>query len=117
MDLRCPFGCAVAHRKRSSNLRSTEYYRLDRQKKKAQNRKRYQRDAALPPPPPPPGAAAPVPDDRMLNHVRTFISLIEGRRVGRDEIREMLATFSRQHSMARRSRRDYLVQYLNEYPP
>lgn len=112
-DLGCPFGCAAAHRKRSSNNRSLEYYRLDKQKKRAQNRKRYQRDVT----PPPPVAAAPVPGDRMLNHVRMFVSLIEGRRVGRDEILDMLAKFSRQHSMSRRNRMDYLIQYLDANPP
>jgi hypothetical protein len=49
--------------------------------------------------------------------VRTVVSLIEGRRVVRREIEEMLARVLRQHSMARRRRIDQAVDWLNANPP
>lgn len=53
----------------------------------------------------------------MVSYVRMVTSLIEGRRVSRVEILQMLARSLRQHSLSRRTRRDYHVQYLNEKPP
>jgi hypothetical protein len=123
-DLGCPFGCKDAHRKRGSTKRSVEYYRTleGRFKKKIQNDKRgmvevkaafndceqagsnlVQHECRL---------AAPV-----LCYLRMVISLIEGRRVSAAEILEMLARVLRQHSIARRRRIDYVLQYLNERAP
>jgi chromatin remodeling complex protein RSC6 len=56
-------------------------------------------------------------DEGMVSYVRMVTSLIEGRRVSRDEILRMLVRTLRQHSMARRKRTDYRVWYLNENPP
>jgi hypothetical protein len=56
-------------------------------------------------------------DAGMVSYLRMVTSLIEGRRVSRDEIVKMLARILRQHSMARRTRTDYLVWHLNKNPP
>jgi len=45
------------------------------------------------------------------------ISLVEGRPVSAAEILEMLARILRQHSIGRRRRIDYVVQYLNKRAP
>ena len=130
-DLRCPFGCREAHSKQSSTKRSVEYYSTEagKEKKKLQNDQRKRSEPA------------PVEDSRseeeetqpaeelsgdideagfdkgMVSHVRMVTSLIEGRRVPRIEILQMLARCLRQHSMARQTRTEYNVQYLNENPP
>jgi len=56
-------------------------------------------------------------DAGMVSYLRMATSLIEGRRVSRDEILQMLARVVRQHSIARRKRTDYLLWYLNKNPP
>ena len=56
-------------------------------------------------------------DAGVVEHVRVVTSLIEGRRVGRDEILEMLRRVMRQHSIARERRVDYVVRTLKEEPP
>jgi hypothetical protein len=53
----------------------------------------------------------------MVEHVRMVVSLIEGRRVSREEVLEMLARVVRQHSMVRMRRIDHAVGWLNENPP
>jgi hypothetical protein len=53
----------------------------------------------------------------MLGYLRMVISLIEGRHVSAAEILEMLARVLRQHSLVRRRRIDYVLQYLNERAP
>jgi hypothetical protein len=45
------------------------------------------------------------------------ISLIEGRPVSGEEIREMLGRVLRQHSMVRRRPLDHIIEQLHEYPP
>jgi len=40
-DLGCPFGCQEANRKKQSNIRSTEYHRNHKNKKKKLNQNRY----------------------------------------------------------------------------
>jgi hypothetical protein len=55
--------------------------------------------------------------EAMLEHVRIVSSLIEGRRVSRWEILEMLERVLRQHSMCRRTKIDQTVAWLNEHPP
>jgi hypothetical protein len=49
--------------------------------------------------------------------VATVVSLIEGRRVRRAEILQMLVRALRQHSMARRRRMDYVVEQLQKHGP
>lgn len=46
-----------------------------------------------------------------------MVSLIERRRVSRDEVRELLARAVRQHSFARERRIDYVLRTLGEEPP
>jgi len=53
----------------------------------------------------------------MVAHVCMVVSLIEGRRVSREEIREMLAKVLRQHSIGRRRKIDHAVAWLIEHPP
>jgi hypothetical protein len=123
-DLGCPFGCQDAHRKQDSTKRSVEYYRTPegKFKKKIQNGKRgvvaqasinhYEQ-----------AGSRLVLQERKFSapvlccYLRMVISLIEGRRVSAAEILEMLARMLRQHSMARRRRIDYVMQYLNEHSP
>ena len=124
-DLRCPFGCSKEHRKRDSNKRSAEYYRTEegKLKKKIQNGKRGKAEAKA-------GLgdgtrcdnADLAPDEPrfdagMVRYLRMVTSLIEGRRVSLMEILAMLARVVRQHSMVRRRRIDYVLQYLNERSP
>ena len=56
-------------------------------------------------------------DAGMVRYVRMVTSLIEGRRVSRDEILQMLARAVRQHSMARRRRIDYVLWRLMKNAP
>jgi hypothetical protein len=123
-DLGCPFGCKDAHRKRGSSNRSVEYYRTPegKFKKKLQNGKRSRpetkavindceqtgKNLVLPER----GIGAPV-----FCYLRMAISLIEGRRVSAAEILEMLVRILRQHSIVRRRRIDYVLQYLNKRAP
>lgn len=53
----------------------------------------------------------------MVTYLAMVTSLIERRRVSREEIEELLARKMRQHSIARRGRMDYVVGELNKRPP
>ncbi len=120
-DLGCPFGCSESHRRREASRRSAAYYRTDegRGKKRALNRKRYLVIAD--------DERAPVSEESedrkesvvapIIEHVRMVTSLIEGRFVSLDEVKEMLEKKERQRSLTRRRRVDYLVQQLNKDPP
>ena len=55
--------------------------------------------------------------ESIIEHVRMVTSLIEGREVSLEEIKEMLKKKERQRSLTRRRRVDYLVQQLNKDPP
>jgi hypothetical protein len=123
-DLRCPFGCKEAHRKRRSTERSVEYYGTEegKTKKKIQNGKRGQGDA-------PADAHAHLPSDWQLErdgvqfnaaivgYVRMVTRLIEGRWVSEEEMVEMLVRTMRQHSIVRRRRMDYVLAYLKKNAP
>ncbi len=123
-DLRCPFGCKEAHRKRRSTERSVDYYGTDegKVKKKIQNDKRSQAEArashqaeVLP--------SLQVERDRIrldaaiVGYVGMVTSLIEGRRVSDEEIVAMLARVMRQHSIVRRRRMDYVLAHLKKNAP
>jgi hypothetical protein len=123
-DLRCPFGCQEAHRKRRSTERSVEYYGTDegKVKKKIQNDRRSQAEARVSHP------AEVVPslqveregirlDAAIVGYVGLVTSLIEGRRVSEEEIVEMLLRALRQHSIVRRRRMDYVLAYLKKNAP
>jgi hypothetical protein len=56
-------------------------------------------------------------DAGMVRYLRMVTSLIEGRQVSLVEILEMLARAVRQHSMVRRRRIDYVLQYLHQRAP
>ena len=116
-DLRCPFGCREAHRKRRSTERSVAYYATaeGKAKKKMQNGKRAQgavRAEANPPVPEAPEFSAGI-----VGYVAMVASLIEGRPVREAEILQMLARAMRQHRMARRRRIDYVVAQLHQHGP
>lgn len=53
----------------------------------------------------------------MLEYLRVAVGLVEGRRVSREEIVEMLRRAMRQRSLARERRLDYVVRTLKEEPP
>jgi hypothetical protein len=98
-------------------VRSAAYYRgkEGRMKKRALNRNRYlvatAKDSE------PEAMREHDCEEPIVEHVRMVVSLIEGRRVRRDEVVGMLKRISRQHSLTRRRRFDYLVQQLNKGPP
>jgi len=93
-DLRCPFGCRRTHQKRSSTQRSVGYYRTEegRFKKRMQNGKRKRRGLTERKEEQFCGASMSAAgyDEAMLEHVRVVTSLIEGRKVSRQEVLEML---------------------------
>lgn len=55
-------------------------------------------------------------DPRMVEYVRGVTSLIEGRRVSRAEVLEMLDRTRRQHSLARERRTEYVLRRLRQEP-
>ena len=123
-DLGCPFGCREEHGKRCSSRRSVEYYQTPegKIKKKIQNEKRGMAEAKSVINECEQGKSNLVQQPfrfgvSMLGYLRMVISLIEGRSVSAAEILEMLARVLRQHSLVRRRRIDYVVQYLNEHAP
>ena len=114
-DLRCGFGCREAHRRACSTQRSVAFYRQNPAKKRTLNQRRYLIAAQTSAPlcPEPSGGSEGGAGDEIpvaapiLHHVRLMISLIEGRRVGLDEIVALVAKKGRQHRMARVRRRVY----------
>lgn len=122
-DLGCPFGCKDAHRKRGSDKRSVEYYRTPegKFKKKLQNGKRSRAETKAVANDCEQAGKKLVPERRigeqLLCYLRVVTSLIEGRRVSAAEILEMSSRILRQHSIVRRRRIDYVLQYLNEHSP
>lgn len=120
-DLACPFGCRQAHRRRNSTRRSVEYYRSreGKVKKHRHNQRRRSRQ--------PVHVRTSRADRRtqrageeesfpsgIVRYVQIVASLIEGRRVSQAEILRMLERAVRQHSMARRRRRDYVLSCWKE---
>ena len=118
----CPFGCSESHRRREASRRSAQYYRTEegREKKRALNQNRY-RVVKMGDVDPDVGeeddAPEAVEEEPIIEYVRMVTSLIEGRFVSLDEIREMLEKKERQHSLTRQRRADYLVHQLNKDPP
>jgi hypothetical protein len=53
----------------------------------------------------------------ILEYVRWVVSLIERRKVSLEQIDQMLLKIWRQRSMARPSKLDQIVRWLNEHPP
>jgi hypothetical protein len=129
-DLGCPFGCREAYRKQSSTERSVAYYRTSegRLKRRLQNERRRgavpssevgkqerekeqrsQEEMSR-------GSASGL-GLEMVMYLAMVTSLVEGRRVSREEIEELVARIMKQHSIARRRRMDYVVWELNKKPP
>jgi hypothetical protein len=117
-DIGCPFGCKEATRKSSSTQRSTEYNSSaeGKVKKKDLNGKRKAKnpDSGDGSGETPEGSAI---DADTVAYVRSVTSLIEGRRVSRKEIEEMLERVMRQHSLSFGKRKDYIQKSLKNNPP
>jgi hypothetical protein len=122
-DLRWPFGCSQAHRKRESTRRSVDYYRSPegKLKKRIQNSRRRRQVPAEQQPPEAPAQQAATPQaswpTSIVEHVRTLSTFIEARPVTTDEVIEMLYNVLRQHSMVRRRKVDHIVNQLHQAPP
>jgi hypothetical protein len=90
--------------------------------KKIQNDKR--KKGGTESPPLLPGEAMPEPEVSgvdefsfaMLTYVQMLTSLIEGRRVSMEEVKEMLARVVRQRSMVHCRKLDHIVASLREHP-
>ena len=119
--MRCPFGCSQSHRRQQRSIRSAAYYRSKegRIKKRDLNRKRYltgENDdiEQLP--------LKIIMDTEavitgVVRYVRLVVSLIEGYWISLDEIKKMLRRISRQHSLSKQNRNDYIIGQLNENSP
>lgn len=147
VDLRCPFGCREHHRKQRSSQRSTAYYQTaaGKQKKKSQNCNRYHRTRSSKAEgqpelkqhttcsnDSPPGRLSvkvalrldgvilgewDVRKSRMLPYLRMVVRLVEGIGLSCDELLKVLRQAMRQHSLAYRSRTDYVLSFLHQHPP
>lgn len=145
VDLRCPFGCREQHRKQRSSQRSTAYYQTaaGKQKKERLNGKRSQHTRSgvvkQQPQPKPDTGCESVPgrvsvkialrldgmvlanshlaNSRMLPYLRMVVRLVEGIRLSCDELLRVLRQAMRQHSIAYRSRADYVLSFLHQHPP
>jgi hypothetical protein len=144
--LRCPFGCREHHRKQRSNQRSADYYRTPsgkRLKKRLNARRgRNPQSAKDKPATKVPrqhdaeerhAAELPVQaelrlEDLVLNeatlrtspilpYVGMIVSLLEGMRLRRHELLQQLSQSLRQHSIAYRTRTDYVLRFLHQHPP
>lgn len=111
-DLRCPFGCRQTHRKQSSTKRSIQYYQTPegKLKKQLQNGRRTEKQRletqdslAL--------------KEADLCYLQMLISIIEQRRVIRQEIELLLREKMRQHSIAKRLTAGYVCRYDDRKPP
>jgi hypothetical protein len=115
-DLGCPFGCSREHRRRESTRRSVAYYREPEGKAKkqalnGQRRSRGRKASTVFVDPASPWLRG------ILAYVCVLVGLIEGRRVERWEVIQMLGRTRRQHRMVRTRRIDQDVAWLHEHPP
>jgi hypothetical protein len=98
-------------RRQESTRRSTDYYRTPEGKAKKQEQNK-RRGSPGPSPEAERGSRRspeePVLDSDIVRYLAMVVSLIEGRRVSEAEIPEMVKRAVRQHSIARRRRRDYV---------
>jgi hypothetical protein len=141
--LRCPFGCRQHHRKQRSSQRSTAYYQTaeGKVKKEIQNAKRKQKAArgeqqsCCPQEVRPQPSEDSLPEDIQLvlgevvltpdivkssptlPYLTTVIRLIEGRPLRQSDLVAHLLEALRQHSMAYRTRTDYVLRFLHQHPP
>jgi hypothetical protein len=91
------------------------YYQTKEGKKKKQGLNQ-RRGASGREPASVPGPTAVWPEP-LVAHVQGVVSLIEGRRVSREEILEVMAEVLRQRGLGRRRKIDQAVAWLNENPP
>lgn len=103
----CPFGCRAERRRRKTNTRSRKHYgtAFGREQKVARNRERPTQPVLVEPPPEPQ-----TPDDLgpdMIAHVQVVASIIERRRVSRDETIELIEWVLRQRHMGGHRRGGY----------
>ena len=56
-------------------------------------------------------------NSEMVEYVRVVTSLIEERKVSREEVLQMLKKIMRQRSLVRERRIDYRIRALSEKPP
>lgn len=113
-DLGCPFGCSREHRRRESTRRSVAYYRepegkVKKQALNGQRRSRGRKAVFVDP-------ASPS-LRRILAYLCVLVGLIEGRRVERWEVIEMLEQTWRQHRMVRTRRLDQGVAWFHARAP
>jgi hypothetical protein len=115
-DLRCPFGCRQAHRKKQSIKRSTEYYRSSagKIKKKAINDRRKKTNCSH--------LQIESTDDcpidwTALGHIQVLTSMIEGRWISLKDILAMVRNLLRQHSIDFGPKTHYMWAYLSKQPP
>lgn len=98
----CPFGCRAERRRRQTNERSRDHYRTEfgREQKTARNYERHRGPAQPVAATPPPGPQ--TPEDLgldMIAHVQVVTSIIERRRVSRDETIRLIRWVLRQRHM------------------
>ncbi len=139
-DLRCPFGCREHHRKQRSNQRSTAYYQTP-SGKQLKDRLNARRGRNLQPAKEEPatkvqqrrGAERSVKAELrledlvlsestlrtspMLPYVVMIVGLLESMRLRRHELLKLLLQSLRQHSIAYRTRTDYVLRFLHQHPP
>jgi hypothetical protein len=60
---------------------------------------------------------ASVKNSPLLSYLRIVASVIEGRKIGRDELLQALLITMRQRSLSARPRTTYVLDYLNRHPP
>jgi len=115
-DLRCPFGCREAHRKKSSNKRSVEYYQTEqgKEKKKTINDRRKKSNGVMEKTRTSEKSEI---DPPALSHIRMITVMIEDRDVAPTEIFSMLESMLRQHSMDSRKKSVYGYPYRWKQPP
>jgi hypothetical protein len=118
--VRCPFGCRDAHRKQESTRRSVAYYRdpdVKKRKKIPLNQRRKRKGATARTTASVPKARAAKANPLIVDHVRMVVSLLESRPISLRQVRRMLATVLRQHTMSRVRPIDQAVAWLNKQPP
>jgi hypothetical protein len=145
-DLRCPFGCREQHRKQRSNQRSAAYYRTPsgKQLKDRLNARRGRNPQSAQEEPATKVQQSHDVDGRrgaerslkaelrledlvlneatlrtspMLPYVGMLVGLVESMRLGRHELLKLLLQSLRQHSIAYRTRTDYVLCFLHQQPP
>jgi hypothetical protein len=109
-DLRCPFGCRAEHRRRQTNVRSDTYLSTEygRRQKAERNRRRRKRvaDPGHAEPPPEPETPEDLGPD-MIAYIQMVMSIIERRRVSRDETIDLIKWVLSQRHMGSRRRGGY----------